>query len=1425
MPTRFQLENEIGRAMRADRYGFRRQLRALGEWPSGAKSSNGRLARLVEAVRRSVALREARRRGVPPVRYDDDLPISAKRDEIGRVIRDHQVVIICGETGSGKSTQLPKICLELGRGIDGLIGHTQPRRIAARSVAARIAEELDSPLGREVGFKVRFAEALSPQTYIKLMTDGILLAETQGDPYLNQYDTIILDEAHERSLNIDFLIGYIKRLLPKRRDLKLIITSATIDAARFSAHFAAPDGPAPVIEVSGRTFPVEIRWRPPLADENGEEADLQQAVLAAVEEVSAVDPGDILIFMPTERHIHETAKTLRGRALPGGPTGSRTEILPLYARLSLGEQQRVFQPGPKRRIVIATNVAESSLTVPRVRYVIDPGTARISRYSPRSKTQRLPIEAISRASADQRKGRCGRIGPGICVRLFAEQDYSARDAYTPPEIQRTNLAAVILQTKALRLGPIERFPFLDPPKPEAVRDGYRTLIELGALGAKGELTEVGRQLSRLPIDPRFGRMILAAAEEGCLHEMLIIAAALAAQDPRERPLEKQEAADACHAAWADEQSDFVGYLKLWDFYHKLKSELSRNQLQKACRQNFLSANRMREWLDVHRELMELASQAGLGQEPRDLPSPAGRGAGGEGGCADGKHSRAERNQTHAGRNLRLAALSRTHPHPNPLPTNLRSAPGEGTTAHRVQQGRTDRQQYDKIHRAILSGLLSSLAHRGEGYEYTVAGGGKANLWPGSGVFKGKPKWLVAAELVETTRRYLRTCGRIDPRWIEPIAGHLVKRSYHGVHWAPAHASAMALERITLFGLTIVAGRRIHYGPIDPALSRHLMIEQGLVEGHIEPKPAFLVHNEELAQELEQLQAKLRRRDLLAAEFARYEFYDRRVPADVYDGASLAKWLGTNSHALTMARSDLLREGLGELGEQNFPDTLSVESLELPLDYQYEPGSPQDGVTLTVPIEALNQVAPEPLGWLVPGMLEQKVLALIRSLPKSLRTRFVPAPETAKRLAPMLRFGEGDIRAAVAAALSHLGGLSVPPDAFQEDRLPAELRMNVRVTDADGRALATGRDLEDLRRELGPLASESFSRLEDPRWNRDGLTDWDFDELPAEIELPRGRLSVKAYPALVDCDDSVSLRLVDSLRRAEHETRLGLRRLCLLAARRDLKAQVDWLPNLGPMEMYAATIAGLDLRKQLAELLADRAMVADQPIPRTKVDFERLLDAGRQRIAWAVQELIAVVRPIFEGYHQACLAIEEFCGGATGAGVGWVDGHRREALVGEPHQAQRTGSGGARSTRPTLRARPTLSDAGSSAIADAPRWQYAIDDIRQQIAHLIEPQSFSKTPWEWLRQYPRYFRAILSRLENLAGNLPRDWQKFQEFQPRWQLYLEQARRNATQGIFDPELFQLRWMLEEYRVSLFAQKLGTATAVSPKRLEQQWAKVRT
>ncbi|MGO9109203.1 MAG: ATP-dependent RNA helicase HrpA [Thermoguttaceae bacterium] len=1310
-------------------------------------------------------------KAVPRLTFDPDLPISARRADIAAAIRDHQTVIVCGETGSGKSTQLPKICLEMGRGIAGLIGHTQPRRIAARSVAARIAEEIGSPLGRDVGYKVRFSESIGPQSYIKLMTDGILLAETQSDPNFDHYDTIILDEAHERSLNVDFLIGYLKRLLPKRPDLRLIITSATIDAARFAEHFSTAAGPAPVVEVSGRTYPVEVFWRPMEPDEDGIEPDLQDAVRAAVEEVARIDRGDVLIFMPTERDIHETAKTLRSPPLPGDATGQETEILPLYARLSIQEQQRVFQPGPKRRVVIATNVAESSLTVPRIRFVIDPGTARISRYSPRSKTQRLPIEAVAQASADQRKGRCGRVGPGICLRLFSEEDFLGRDRFTMPEIQRTNLAAVILQMKALRLGELDDFPLIDPPKPEAVRDGYRTLFELGAIDDQQELTEIGRRLSRLPVDPRIGRMILAAIEEGCLHEMLIIAAALEVQDPRERPLEKQEAADKAHAQFVDEHSDFLGYVKIWDFYHKLKDTLSRNQLQKACRQNFLSFMRLREWLDVHRELLELVEEAG----------GSGQAAGRRGQPAAGREQGGDRRK-------------RTDSGNRPLPT-----------LH---------PKYDSIHRAILAGLLSSIAMRGEGHDYNVAGGGKANLWPGSGMFRSKAKWIVAAEQVETTRRYLRCCGRIDPRWIEPLAEHLIKRTYTDLHWESKWASAVALERLTLFGLVIVAGRPVRYGPIDADASRQLLIENGLVQGDLEPKPALLVHNEELLDEVQRLQAKLRQHNIVISEWERFAFYDQRLPAEIYDGVQLARWLREspeNARQITMSKADLLRQG-SDVAEDAFPDQLAAGSWELPLDYTFEPGQQHDGVTVTVPLEALNQVEREPLAWLVPGLLEEKVLAMIRSLPKALRTRFVPAPEAAKRAMAELRHGEGNLRAQVARALSHIGGVEVSAKDFDDERLPPELQMNVRVTDAEGQTLAAGRDLDALRRQLGAEAAEAFTAIDDPRWNRDGLTTWDLDELPAEIDVSRGRLAMKAYPALVDGETCVGLRLVDSPQRAAHETRFALRRLFLLAAGREVKTQVDWLPGMDKAQPAAALIPGFDLRQQLAELLAAGAWPDDVELPRTKTEFEAALSTARQRIGLAVQDLAGVIGPWFEAYREARTALDAASGTSAGATKGAMTKVTPVAWG-----------------KLTLPATSPLSPAAPGRMGEVQgvraKWQYAIDDVRGQLARLAGPKCLSTTPRTWLRHCPRYFRAIRLRLEALmSGGMAKDRERYEEFLPRWQGFLDWIAQHGPQCEADPELIHYRWMLEEYRVSLFAQKLGTSIPVSPKRLEQQWSKVK-
>lgn len=1352
------LEAAISRAMLADRHWFRRQLRAIRQAEQSGRPFDRNLNRLTAALEKSTARRERRERDVPAIAYDEELPIASRRQEIAQAIAAHQVVVVSGETGSGKSTQLPKICLELGRGIGGFIGHTQPRRIAARSVAARIAEELGSPLGKDVGYKIRFTDTTSPATYIKLMTDGILLAESQADRFLNQYDTIIIDEAHERSLNIDFLLGLLKRLLPKRPELKLIITSATIDAERFSEHFATPQGPAPVIEVSGRTYPVEVRYRPlderrstameelgaagenggiasrepprrRAVDESDADVDWQQGILDAVDELAGIDRGDILIFMPTERDIHELAKTLRGRRIPGDEVGRTTEILPLYARLSAKDQNRVFQPHPHRRIVIATNVAESSLTVPGIRSVIDPGTARISRYSPRSQMQRLPIEPISQASADQRKGRCGRVGPGICIRLYSGADYQNRDAFTAPEIQRTNLASVILQTKALKLGAIDEFPFLDPPKPAAIRDGYKTLFELGALDERQELTPLGERLSRIPTDPRIARMIIAGHEENCLHDVLIIAAALEVQDPRERPLEKQQAADESHARFADENSDFLAYLKLWNFYHKLKDELSRNQLRKACRQNFLSYNRLREWADVHLQLLQLVEGAGL------------------------KPGQSARKQ--AARSNAVDAV------PEPDARSETDPQSRGAD------------QYAAIHRALLTGLLSNVAFKSETYEYTVAGGTKVTLWPGSGVFAKKPKWVMAAEVVETTRRYVRTVARINPDWIEALAPHLTKRAYSEPHWRRGSASAMAYERVSLFGLTIVPRRRVRYGPIDPDKSRELLIQQGLVEAEFDNPPAFLEHNQQFLRELEALQAKARRCDLVIDEPMQFEFYDRRVPSDVYDGVRLRKWLRRaerkNPRVLRMAKSDFLEPETEDVAASDYPDAIAVRQMKLPLEYHLEPGSAEDGITVVVPQEGLNQLDPQRLGWLVPGLLEEKIVALIKALPKPIRRNLVPAPDTARQVLSELKFGQGSFDDEVARILSRIAGEPISRETFETDKLPPHLRMNVKVVDAKGEAVASGRDLAHLRQQLGAKASASFSQMSRHQWNRDGVTAWDFGDLPAQIDLERGGVALKGFPTLIDCGDSVSLRLLDAPEKAAYELRAGIRRLFLLATQRELKKPIDWLPNLNQWALNASTLReGGKLKQWLTELAADRAFLADQPLPRTQAEFEQRRKTGRERIAVAVQDVVALIGPLLETYQGAKVALE-----------------RRVQ----------------------------------------PQWKPAIDDMQQQLSHLTEPGFLVRTPWPWLVQYPRYFRAIQVRVQKLAqGGLPRDRRQAQAIEPLWKAYLQRAAQHRERGPYDPQLAHYRWMLEEYRVSLFAQQLGTAISVSDKRLAEQWAKVR-
>ncbi|MCE9524610.1 MAG: ATP-dependent RNA helicase HrpA [Planctomycetales bacterium] len=1349
----------IEQSLSPDRARLRNMLRAVRQAEEAGKPFDKNLAKLHEVLEASLARREAREKTVPKIVYDESLPVVGKREDIAAAIRDHQVVVICGETGSGKSTQIPKICLELGRGISGLIGHTQPRRIAARSIAARLAEELGPTGNKLVGYKIRFADQTSEQTLIKVMTDGVLLAESQTDRTFDQYDTIIIDEAHERSLNIDFLLGCLHRILPQRPDLRLIITSATIDAARFAEHFKSDLGAAPIIEVSGRTYPVEVRYQPLVDDEgNGdEEGDPIRGVADAIEDLCRLGNGDVLVFLPTERDIREAHQKLRGRNFAGG----NPEILPLYARLSTAEQNRVFQKHGGRRIVLATNVAESSLTVPGIHFVVDTGTARISRYSPRSKVQRLPIEAVSQASADQRKGRCGRLGPGVCIRLFSEEDYLARERFTSPEIQRTNLAAVILQTLALDLGPIDEFPFLDPPRPESIRDGYKTLFELGAIDDKRDLTPLGRQLAKLPVDPRIGRIILAADKEACLADILIIAAALEVQDPRERPQDKQQAADEAQAKFVDADSDFLSYLKLWDFIHRLKSDLTRGQLRKACRQNFLSETRIREWQDVHRQLLEMVTQFGLraGKRKFDgtvvtkaiVPLPTSSAAPKQSmGFADIQRRKDQRAKSGS------------------------SSDGTATLSDSPGSFSTDG-IYASIHRSLLAGLLASIATKTDTSEYLAAGGNKFFLWPGSGTFGSRPKWIVAAELVETTKRYARTVAKIDEEWIEPLALHLVSRSHSEPVWDRRSSTVVASEKVTLFGLTIIPRRRVRYAHIDPSGARKLFLQHALVEGDYDTKAPFFAHNGRVREEAAKLAAKTRRRDMIVEDDAIYSFYQSRLPAEVVDGHSLDRWRKDaeqkNPHILKMNAEDIL-PAEAEVEPTDYPDKLEIDRLKLPLEYHFEPGTERDGITVTVPREALPQLTTERTDWLVPGLMEEKVEALIRSLPKQVRRELGPAPQVAEKVAGELRFGQRPLLVSVADLLTKAAGVRITPDMFAADKLPPHLLLNVRVVDEKGKKLSEGRDVAMLREQVGVKPEDAKPQAEEVAWHRDGLKSWDFDKLPPRLDVKRAGVMLTKYPALLDQGESVSLRLLDSAAEAERQTRGGVRRLFAIAENRELKAQVQWLPGIDKLKLWGAPLAKeRPLMEQLMDLLADRVLFGDglfAGLPRSRTDFEELVRARRKHIVPAVQEVTKLVLPLFEAYHEVRLALE--------------------------------------TPRPAA-------------------WKFALDDIRDQLSLLLPANFLTTQPWEWLQHFPRYLKAISLRLKKLSTALARDKTNYDLVAPRIKAWKDRVARPFTSDAEQEQLSVYRWMLEELRVSLFAQELGTSNPVSPQKLDKQWAKVGT
>ncbi|MEC9372970.1 MAG: ATP-dependent RNA helicase HrpA, partial [Planctomycetota bacterium] len=1144
--------------------------------------------------------------------------------------------------------------------------------------------ELGTSVGGQIGFKVRFGDRTGRDTLVKVMTDGILLAETQGDRFLEQYDTLIIDEAHERSLNIDFLLGYLRNLLPRRPDLKVIVTSATIDPARFARHFATDGVDAPVIQVSGRTYPVEVRWRPLVTDDPDEEdRSVQDAVLHAVDELAALDrrgdEGDVLIFMPGEREIRETTESLRKHHVGGDET---TEIVPLYARLSPSDQQRIFQAHRGRRIVIATNVAETSLTVPGIRYVIDPGAARISRYSPRTRVQRLPIEAISQASADQRKGRCGRTAPGVCIRLYSEEDYAQRPAFTDPEIKRTNLASVILQMKALRLGKPESFPFLEAPDARAIHDGYETLRELGAVDDEGQLTEIGRRLARLPIDPRIGRMVLAAHDEHCLKEVCVIAAALSSLDPRERPLEKQAEADAAHEQFRHEDSDFLGFLAIWEFWRGRAKSLSNSQLRKACKQNFLSYLRMREWIDVHRQIRETALEMGLRENDR----PA---------------------------------------------------------------------EYTEIHKALLSGLLTSVGHRRDEPEYSGVHGVKFNIFPGSGQFQSRPKWVMAAELVRTTKLYARTVAKIQPQWIEQVGAHLVKRSYSNPRWDSETIRVVADEKVTLFGLEIFPKRTVHYGPIDPPAARDLFIHHALVEGEIVFSAPFFKHNQRLMERLEQLEAKARRRGIIADAQARFAFYNRRLPPDVFSGKTFETWRRRAEHddprLLFMSDRDLMAGDASDVTEERFPSEMRVRGGSLALDYNLAPGEAHDGVTLTIPLESIGSVDPSACAWLTPGMLEEKVVALIRSLPKETRRHFAPAPEFAHRVSTALRFQEGDLIEAVRGELGRIAGFEVAREAFDEASLPEHLKMRFRVLDERGEAMAEGRDLDALRRSLSGEVEDRLARLDDDGWTKTGMKGWEMGDVPRVVELSRGGASIAAWPAVVDEGSTVGVRLYPTEEAAQSAHRKGLRRLFAMECGREIAHFVDSMGSFQAMALRYAPIGDAKrLRRAMIDLIAERAFIPEDDAIRTPGAFSARVDEGWNRISAAAQQCGGLVDRILEELHGARLLLERE----------W----------------------------PAVCAR-------------------SVQDVRAQLARLTMEGFLTETPFVWLYQYPRYLRAIRRRLERLtASTAGRDAALMEQALPHWRACVERMESHAGAGVFDPALEQFRWMIEERRVSLFAQELG-------------------
>ncbi|MEK8034354.1 ATP-dependent RNA helicase HrpA [Ideonella sp. DXS29W] len=1339
---------------------------------------------------------------VPPITYPDSLPVSARRKEIARALAEHPVIIVCGETGSGKTTQLPKIALELGRGIgaggQGLIGHTQPRRIAASSVAKRIAEELNSPLGEVVGYKVRFQDRLQPGASVKLMTDGILLAETQTDPLLKAYDTLIIDEAHERSLNIDFLLGYLKEVLARRPDLKVIVTSATIDADRFANHFASSRGPAPVIQVSGRTFPVEQRWRPfewndapkttPSSAPQGgapasgrpsgrpAETDLNDAIADAVDELWREGSGDILVFLPGEREIREAADHLR-KHLSHQPLHRHADILPLFARLSQAEQDRVFESGGGKRIVLATNVAETSLTVPGIRYVIDSGQARVKRYSYRNKVEQLQIEPVSQAAANQRAGRCGRVANGICIRLYDEKDFAGRPRFTDPEILRSSLAGVILRMKALHLGLVEDFPFLEPPPRKAIADGYALLAELGAVDEANELTPIGRELAKLPLDPRVGRMILEARDRQSLAEVLIIASALSVQDVRDRPLEAQQAADEKHKKFDDEKSEFMGYLKLWKWIEEGRGhaadappapphkpgaapqkpgaparpaathKLSNRQQEQRLRDSFVNPRRVREWRDIHSQLQTVVAEHGW----RINGSPA---------------------------------------------------------------------TYEQIHQAMLAGLLGNIGCKADDDDWYLGARG-IKFWrhPGAHLSKKPGRWLVAAELVDTTRLFGRGLAAIEPQWIPPIAGHLLKTQLLEPHWEKKAAEVVALERATLYGIVIYSNRRVNFGQVDPVVAREIFIREALVLGEWETRLPFLAHNRKMIAQVEELEHKARRQDVLVDDELIYAYYDQQLPAGIVSGATFERWYREESKKqpklLMLSREELMRHEAAGITTSAFPKTIRLGGVDCSAVYLHEPGDPKDGVTVTVPIYALNQVSDERCEWLVPGMLEAKVLALIKSLHQRPRSRLVPLPDFAAEFCETTTFAQGPLMDALLKAVRERTQLAVQRNDFKLEQLAPHLFMNFRVVDEHGRQLGMGRQLAALKAEWGGQARSAFQALAALRGAPgDGgtrhhppggvarplgsgpapaasdaastvpsrgvtavvkappapapdapparHTAWTFGELPELMEIRQKGQTLIGFPALIDKGQHVEIEVFDEPDVAAAQHRAGLRRLVALQIKEPLKYLEKNIPDLQKMAVAYMPLGTLEeLRDQIISVALDRAFL-QEPLPQDPIAFNKRIDEGRTRLNLIAQEVARLAGTVLTEYAGAVRKLKD--------------------------------------SKPP---------------------KEVADDITAQMQRLVPKRFIAQSPYAQMQHFPRYLKGVVMRLDKLRADPSRDSQRLAELRPMEQRYLR--RLADMKGHADARLDEFRWLLEELRISLFAQELRTPQPVSVKRLEKVWSQI--